>query len=125
MYVGTKLQTEIAEEDIEIAHILPSGTKNNDPSSHTTAATSRQEGPPPIIVKFRSREVRDAVLRKRRALKGTRYTVVEDLTALNSRTLTRVSKDPNVASAWTWNGKITALLKTGDRINVRPFQSLL
>ena len=123
-FVRTKLQTEIAEEDIEIAHILPTGTKNNDPN-HTTAATSRQEGPPPIIVKFRNREVRDAVLRKRRALKGTRYTVVEDLTALNSRTLTRVSKDPNVASAWTWNGKITALLKTGNKINVRPFQSLL
>lgn len=118
-FVGTKLQTEITEEDIEIAHILPSQP------SDTTAATSRRDGPPPIIVKFRSREVRDAVLKKRRALKGTRYTVVEDLTALNSKTLTRVSRDPNVASAWTWNGKVIALLKTGDKITVRPFQSLL
>ena len=57
-------------------------------------------------------------------LKGTRFTIMEDLTALNSKTLSRVSKDPAVATAWTWNGKILAMLKTGEKITVRPFQSL-
>lgn len=79
---------------------------------------------PIIIVRFRNRELRDNVLRKRRLLKNTKFAIVEDLTLLNSKTLNRISKDPAVATAWTWNGKIVALKKTGEKVFVRPFQSL-
>jgi len=43
---------------------------------------------------------------------------------LNSKTLTRVSKDPTVVTAWSWNGKIHAMTKSGDKVTVRPFKSL-
>jgi len=75
-----------------------------------------------IIVRFCNKEVRDNVLRKRRDLKHTRFSMVEDFTALNFKTLTRVSKDPAVAAAWSWNGKIHVLKKTGNKMTLRPFQ---
>jgi len=84
----------------------------------------RQRGPPAVIVRFRKRDLRDNILHKRRQLKNTRFAIVEELNVLNSKTLSHVSKDPDVAAAWTWNGKITALTKSGNKQIVKPFQSL-
>jgi len=72
------------------------------------------------IVRFHKKEVRGHVLRKRRVLKQTQFSMAEDPTALNSKTLTRVNKDPAVA--WSWNGKINILKKSGDRMTLKPFQ---
>lgn len=71
-------------------------------------------------MRFRKKEVRDNVQRKRRVLK--QFSMVEDLTAFNSKTLTRASKKPAVAAAWSWNGKINILKKSGDRMTLKPFQ---
>ena len=35
-----------------------------------------------------------------------------------------VRNDPDVAAAWTWNGKITVLTNSGNKQIVKPFQSL-
>jgi len=48
--------------------------------------------------------------------------MVEDLTVLNSKTVTQASKDQAVAAAWSWNGKINILKKSGDRMTLKPFQ---
>jgi hypothetical protein len=122
-FLSDKLEQVIEEDDIDIAHVLPTRSQP-DTSQPSQSGTGSTTPPPLVIVRFRRREVRDSVLRKRRLLKGTRFTIMEDLTALNSKTLSRVSKDPAVATAWTWNGKILAMLKTGEKITVRPFQSL-
>ena len=124
-FLNEKLHVGIFADDIESAHTLPRANLTDTADISTTHASSsgtQQRGPPMIIVRFHNKEVRDNVLRKRRDLKHTRFSMVEDLTALNSKTLTRVSKDPAVAVAWSWNGKIHVLKKTGDKMTVKPFQ---
>jgi len=39
------------------------------------------------------------------------FAIIEDLTSLNAKTLTRVSKVPNIATAWSWSGKVHAITK--------------
>jgi hypothetical protein len=70
------------------------------------------------------REHRDSVVRQRRLIKGTGMTIVEDLTSLNVKTLNRVRNSDLVATSWTWNGRIFALLKSGKKVIVKPFQPL-
>ena len=126
-FLNDKLQANITGVDIAAAHILPTrseSSRNLDLSEQSTESTEPKQGPPSIIVRFQQRDVRDYVLRKRRSLKNSQYAIVEDLTTLNAKTLSRVSKHPAVATAWTWNGKIIALKKTGEKITVRPYQSL-
>ena len=121
-FLKEKLQVNVSGDDIEAAHILPTRSNENAKSTDQSTARAVPKQHPVIIVRFRSREARDGVLRKRRLLKNTPFAIVEDLTALNSKTLTRVSKDPAVAAAWSWNGKIIVLKKTGDKVTVKPFQ---
>lgn len=125
-FLKEKLQVDVTTEDIEAAHILPSRPELSDNAdvSQPSSQGPQQRGPPVIIVRFWERDLRDHVLRNRRRLKKTRFAIIEDLTALNAKTLTRVSKDPNVATAWTWSGKVHAITKSGDKLTVKPFQSL-
>lgn len=125
-FLNSKLQAHVCADDIEAAHVLPrSEYTENVASAHTAVSSGKkQQGTPMIIVRFHKRELRDSVLRKRRGLKNTRFAIVEDLTLLNWKTLARVSRDSAVASAWTWNGKIHVLKKSGDKLTVKPYQSI-
>lgn len=126
-FLHDKLHVDICADDIEAAHVLPKTEHKEVVESarapnHHSPSGAKQQGPPMIIVRFFKREVRDNIIRKRRALKNTQYTILEDMTNLNLKTLTRVTKDPAVASAWFWNGKINVMKKTGVRMIVKPYQ---
>jgi hypothetical protein len=125
-FLNEKLQVNISGDDIEAAHTLPTRVETSDNTASSSSSSSGRSTIqcPAIIVRFRRRELRDNILRKRRLLKQSQFALVEDLTLLNSRTLSRVSKDPAVATAWTWNGKIIVLKKTGEKVTIRPFQSV-
>ena len=105
---------EIEENDIEAAHSAFSTTQQ-------TATASRR---PVILVRFRRRDHRDQVIRARRNLKGTKYAVSEDLTVLNIKTMNRLKNSEHVKDVWSWNGKIFAILNSGKKVVVRPFQPL-
>jgi len=128
MFLNEKLQVNISCKDIDAAYILPTRSDNSAESLPTSSASaasstqSRQRALPAAIVHFKKRDVRDSVLRKRRLLKNSSVSIIENLTTLNSQTLNRVCKDPKVETAWTWNGKIYVLTKSGDKLSVRPFQ---
>ena len=77
---------------------------------------SRNGKSPAIIVKFLRRDVRDAVLRARRALKGSGVSISEDLTYDNQRLLGEVKTHEDIDNAWSWNGKIFAKIATNDKI---------
>ena len=109
-------------DDIEAAHIV--NARSDGSTSHSTAASVAVKTEPIILVKFRCRQLRDSVVRQRRLLKGTGMTIVEDLTSLNVKTLNRVRNSDLVATSWTWNGRIFALLKSGKKVIVKPFQPL-
>ena len=68
-------------DDIENAHNIPSKERNNGSWSK-----------PSVIVKFRSRAVKDDVLRKRKLLKGSGVAISEDLTSLNLDLINRLQK---------------------------------
>ena len=73
-FLETKLDMKvISPEDIVAAHLLPVNQR------------SSTSGPqiPTILLKFWNRQLRDNVIRKRKLLRGSDYSVDEDLTALN------------------------------------------
>ena len=111
-FVQSRLHLDLRDEDIDIAHVLPS--RGDQPSNRT----------PAVIVRFQRREKRDNVLRARRILKGTPYSVSEDLTSLNVKTMNRLRNSDRVRKTWSWNGRIYALLATGRKVCVRPFQTI-
>jgi len=50
--------------------------------------------------------------------------IIEDLTALNVKTLNNVRNHENIIKTWTWNGKIYALNRHNHKITARPFQAI-
>lgn len=122
-FCRTKLHLDnIDASVVEEAHPVPNRPSRSavgDPTNSTAPTTE-----PSVIVKFCRRELRDAVISKRKALKGTRFSILEDLTNLNVMTLNRVRNDDRVQSCWSWNGRIFAMLKTGVKILVKPFEPI-
>jgi len=74
------------------------------------------------MVRFLLRDVRDNVIRNRRLLKSTKYSVVEDLTKLNLEVLNRLKNSDLVQKTWTWNGHARAFLRNGKKVRVEPLQ---
>ena len=116
-------------QDIEQAHpiriratteTVAEAASNNTAMSVNTESRGKPE--PSVFVKFRQRYHRDLVLRQRRTLKGSRYTVMEDLTALNVKTLNRARNHDSIKVTWTWSGKIYAITNDNRKLLVRPFQ---
>jgi len=107
--------------DIEAAYSAfgAQNTRNNQQDSATTSARR-----PAILVRFFKREHRDKVIQARRILKGSKFAITEDLTALNVRTMNRLRNSDIVRQSWTWNGRIFAILTNGKKVVVCPFQSL-
>jgi hypothetical protein len=121
-FLNHKLKYNISEADIEAAHPLLS--KKSTLEENSGNAGTDQTARPTVIVRFINRKHRDDIIRIRKMLKGTEFSIAEDLTSLNVQTLNRVRNHPSVQSSWSWNGKIHAVLKNGKRISVKPFQAL-
>jgi len=118
-FINSRLQFSIDEDDIEIAHPLL-GRK---PTNTGQDVTGQQIQEPAIIARFRDRNVRDMVIRERRRLKGTPFTI-KDLTSLHVEVLNRLRKSADVDLCWSWNGHIYAVLKDKMKIRVCPFQTI-
>ena len=80
-FILSKLHIHISPDDLEAVHPMPSKL-----STEPTAAT-RQQQEPTVIVRLWRREQRDNILRNRRQLKVTPFTISEELTSLNLKTL--------------------------------------
>jgi hypothetical protein len=93
--------TDIVPEDITNVMILGKNTTSSASQSSGFSATS-------VIVSFCRRTVRDAILRCRRILKGSKVGISEDLTPINAHFISSHRKDPRIFRIWSWNGKIYA-----------------
>ena len=71
-----------------------------------------------IIVRFRSRKLRDKVLADRKKLKGKGVSVDEDLTAANSRLVREAFKHSFSLSSWSSKGKVFVKLKNGKTVRI-------
>lgn len=112
----------VTSKDIDAAH--PLSVRNSTTTTlkgyagnevNSVDNTNINKNTPPIIVRFHARDVRDAVIRARRQLKGGRISIAEDLTSKNVKLLNRLKSSQDFDSAWSWNGKIFAKHKGGHR----------
>lgn len=113
---GTKIN--VSARDIDAAHTLPSRSPYVPPVSSVPTATSATSAaasspplrppPPQIIVRFFARDIRDACMTSRRSLKGTKFSLQEDLTKQNVNYLKSLKACQDAESAWSWNGKLFA-----------------
>lgn len=82
--------------------------------TNTATSEPRQETKKPrprsIIVKFTSYRKRKEILEKRRKLKNTGISIVEDLTTKNQKLLATTRSTQGVQSAWSSDGRIIALI---------------
>ena len=76
----------------------------------------------PTIVRFLDSDLKQAVVEKRKALKGSKVVMQEDLCLDMPRLLKRMKNNPSVKDAWAWNGKIFAKGECGTVIGVRYAQ---
>jgi hypothetical protein len=109
---------DVQESDIEAAHGIAAANHNTaDDNQPATGAASKV-----TVVRFVNQYHRDMIIRSRKVLKGTSFSIAEDLTSLNVKTVNRLRSDDRVTSTWTWNGRIYALLQNGKKVLVHPFQ---
>ena len=97
----------VSKSDMDAAHTLPSRR----PSLRRSDEVSDAVPPPPtIIVRFHSRDMRDAIIRSRRQLKEKekRVSITEDLTSKNAKLVADLKKIPGVEASWSWGGKVYA-----------------
>ena len=114
-FLGTKLDVkDISPEDIIAAHPLPINLRSS---------TSRPQIPT-ILLRFRNRQLRNNVIRKRKLLKGSVYSVDEDLTALNIQLVNRLRLSDRVTKTWSWNGEIYATLDNNKTVIAKPLSSI-
>ena len=103
------LKVDLSLEDIERSHRV--GPKNE--------PGEKRGRPRGIIIKFKSYRKRIEVLKNRRKLKGTKYVIVEDLTAKNQTLLNKARESTKVETAWSKDGVIIVLLKGSTKITKR------
>jgi hypothetical protein len=90
----------IAKEDISTAHRT---------GPHQQVAQGLRTRPPPIVVRFSRRSIRNDVLNSRRQLKGKNLSITEQLTPARSQLLKKASElaaNHKVESAWSRDGRI-------------------
>lgn len=92
---ATKLHIDLCPGDIDRSHRVGKAENN-------TRA---------IIVKFTRHDVKTNFLRARRALKGSRVVIREDLTKTNQDLLKAALASESVSTAWSWDARIYAKLK--------------
>lgn len=122
-FFNTKLNiNHIEADDIETARGVSLKTQSS--ASDGATVQSQHTKSTTVIVRFVNRRHRDEVIRHRKLLKGSGQAISEDLTTLNLQTLNRVRNDDRVQTAWTWNGRIRAVLTNGREVTVKPHQSV-
>lgn len=90
---------DIIPEDIVNVVVI---SKNPTPGEHYRTSS--------LIVSFARRTLRDAILRLRRQLKGTKVGISEDLIPINAHFVSTNRKDPRIFKIWSWSGRIFATM---------------
>ena len=99
---ASKLKIDLKVDDIEVAHRI----------GRYVAGRIR-----PVIVKLASRKTKDQIIKMRKALKGTRVVIAEDLTRANARLYTLCRNSMDYTDVWTRNGTVRAKTRDGRIVN--------
>lgn len=99
-FVNDRLSLNVQNGDIDIAHRLGKFTG---------------ERPRSIIVKFTHRRTKHNIIKARKGLKGSGYTIFEDLTKLNQQKLKDAYKLKSVSNSYSLDGKLFLVLDNGKK----------
>lgn len=123
--VNEFLKIPITKNDIERSHRVGSLNENRNSNGGERRSTRKNPTKPrPIIVKFLSYRTRNLVISNRRALKGSKMGIDEDLTKENASLLKKTKDCTKVLSTWTTDGRVIALLPaTGGKTIKRVIHS--
>ena len=91
--IARKLDVHILPSDIAVAHRLPK---------------SRKQTHPPIIIRFKERQVRWDILKVRKKLKGSGISIAEDMTQDNFKLMMDAQESGCFTSVWFSNGRVKA-----------------
>jgi hypothetical protein len=98
----------ITESDISIAH-RTGPNRQPQPLQGTSTQINQPVRPPPIVVRFSRRSVRNSILSQRKQLKGKNISITEQLTMHRSKLLKKASElvsQHKVQSAWSHDGRV-------------------
>ena len=106
-----KLGVQLTKASIDRSHRLgyrPNTSRDNRPRSSTG-----RDKPRPIIIKLTSYDTRRTIFAAKRKLKGTKLVITENLTKTREQLLKKAREMDNVENAWTIDGRIVCLLRSG------------
>jgi len=82
-FINSNLGTTLTDLDVNIMHRLAKSSSGNGSLASGQSATNSQlpaSKPPPILIQFTSKKIRNLILNKRKLLKGKRVSITEQLT---------------------------------------------
>ena len=104
---NNRLQKTLSPADLTSTHRITSSTKRQ-----------------PIIAVFATHDMKMAILKERKKLKGSNQVISEDLCVELHQTLNRLNNDSRVAQAWSWDSRIFAKRHDGAVARIEWAQSL-
>ena len=104
---------DVRDDELDSVRLVQPRKKNNNAQSSAGM----------LLVRLQSMERRDQVLRNRRLLKGTKFTITEDLTGPNLELLKQLQSDARAQSVWSWGGRIFATTSTGKKVTAKLFMT--
>ena len=111
-----KLGVQLTKASIDRSHRLgyrPNTSRDNRPRSSTG-----RDKPRPITIKLTSYDTRRTIFAAKRKLKGTKLVITENLTKTRAQLLKKAREMDNVEHAWTIDGRIVCLLRSGRKETV-------
>ena len=101
---------DLKKEHINVAHRLSASRQaSHGQATPSPSSTVNLNRPPPIIVRFTQREIRNSILANRRQLKGKPISISEQLTNRRSQLLRKTNElvaQHKVISTWSHDGRI-------------------
>lgn len=113
------------KDSISMAHRLSTKQLNQVSSSNPSSRSTR---PPPIIVRFNQREMRNNLLVNRRQLKGKQLSISEQLTYRRSQLLKKASElvaQNKLDSSWSHDGRILVKSKSNQIVVINSDMDLI
>ena len=106
-----KLGVQLTKASIDRSHRL--GYRPNTSHDNRPRSSTGRDKPRPIIIKLTSYDTRRTIFAAKRKLKGTKLVITENLTKTRAQLLKKAREMDNVEHAWTIDGRIVCLLRSG------------
>lgn len=85
---------------------------------------SKQSLIKPVLIKTINNEVKTKIMRKRKVMKEKGHRLIDDVTALNTGLISRLSKHDEISSAWFFNGYVYGQTFKAERIRFDIYDSI-